>query len=147
MPTGMQHEEPTIEQPTLKLALMLHVTIEQPIPVGETPQGHAVHIPITGGTFSGATMSGTVLPGADRLVVRPDGVRFVSALYEIQTSDGTLITVRNEGPASDGQPVRTTPRFTAPRGKHEWLNKSIFVGTVEASVAKGFVSVRIDQVV
>lgn len=136
-----------IDQPELHFAFNLSVTISEPQQVGDTPAGLAVHIPITGGTFEGPRLCGTVLPGADRLVVRRDGTRFVRALYELRTDDGVLITVRNEGPAVEGAPVRTTPRFIAPTGDYEWLNHSIFVGTVEASVATGIVRIRVDQVI
>lgn len=142
----MSQEHHEIAQPGLQFAFNLHVTISDPIVAGKTPAGTAIHIPITGGTFEGPQLCGEVLPGADRLTIRADGVRFVSALYEIRTDDGVLITVRNEGPALEGRPTRTAPRFSAPEGEYDWLNKSIFVGTVEASVDQGFVSIRIDQV-
>lgn len=137
----------SISQPSLEFAFTLHVEIGAPQTVGATPNGTSVYIPITGGTITGPTLSGRVLPGADRLTVRNDGVRFVSALYEVELEDGTIVTVRNEGPSAEGKPVLTTPTFVAPKGNHDWLNKSVFVSTVQASVAEGYVSIRVDRLV
>ena len=78
------------------------------------------------------------------------GPAFVDALYEIETDDGFLITVHNSGPASvadSGSLPHTVLRFVAPEGKYDWLNKSSFVGTLEAHLPDGYVLVRVDQVV
>ena len=54
-------------------------------------------VPITGGTFEGPNIRGTVLAGgADRQLLRGDGVRTLDALYELQTDDGAIFTVRNQ---------------------------------------------------
>src|SRR5437868_6595080 len=66
--------------------------------LGETPQGRRRIIPITGGSFKGARLSGRVLPGgADWQVIRADGVAQLEARYTLETDDGALIYVRNDG--------------------------------------------------
>ncbi len=137
------HPHPIVTE----LAFTIRAEVEPPIPAGTTPDGARVLIPITGGTFEGPTIAGRVLPGADRLVVRTDGVRFVDALYEIEVDDGTLITVMNSGPANPDGVTRTAPRFVAPVGPHDWLNKSIFIGTLDAHVDDGYVTIRVDRVI
>lgn len=111
----------------------IEATIDAPIAMGETIDGSRLSIPITGGKFYGKKIKGTVLPGgADYQVQRSDGSTMLHAVYMIQTDDGALINVVNDGliiPPAEGQEFyfRTSPKFTAPNGKYSWLNKSIFV--------------------
>ena len=111
------------------------MSIGPPVAVGETPAGKTRFIPITGGTFEGPRITGEVIPGgADWQTVRPDGVTLVEAIYAIRARDGAVISVRNRGlvtPQDDGRRyVRTVPSFEAPAGPHDWLNRSVFVGTI-----------------
>ncbi|MEZ5375929.1 MAG: DUF3237 family protein [Acidimicrobiales bacterium] len=136
------------EQPiSTELTFIIRAEVEPPRPAGPTPDGARVLIPITGGRFEGPAIAGSVLPGADRLVVRSDGVRFVDALYELETDDGAIINVHNSGPANPDGVTRTSPRFIAPVGPHDWLNKSIFVGTLDAHVEDGYVLIRVDRII
>ncbi len=142
--------EPLTDLPSLEFALQMQALIAPGRPVGATPDGTRTFIPITGGAFAGLRVRGTVLPGgADRLRVRPDGVVWIDALYELQTDDGALITIRNRGAVSDpaeGHLPRTATSFVAPTGPHEWRNRSVFVGTLLATPEKGYVRVRVDRV-
>lgn len=111
-------------------------------PAGKTYNGQRRIIPITGGVFSGPNIKGQVLPGGwDYQAVRSDGCTSVSATYFLQTDDGVIINIRNEGAICPGEnggpapPTRTTPVFEAPAGKYEWLNKASFVGTLTSSPA------------
>ncbi|PYH52979.1 uncharacterized protein BO96DRAFT_437586 [Aspergillus niger CBS 101883] len=55
-------------------------------------------IAITGGSIDGPRLTGKVLSGGgDWNAVRPDGVVHVFAKYSIQASDGTPISITNEG--------------------------------------------------
>lgn len=143
--------EPLTDQPGLEFALQIQALIAPGQPVGATPDGTRTFIPITGGAFEGPRLRGSVLAGgADRLRVRPDGVVWIDALYELQTDDGALITIRNRGAVSDPAPghlPRTSITFVAPAGPHEWLNRAVFVGTLLATPEKGYVRVRVDRVI
>ena len=79
--------------------------------LGDSPLGERRMVPITGGSFEGPNIRGTVLPGgADRQLIRKDGVRQLDALYELQADDGAVITVRNRVLIDDqGSGVRATP--------------------------------------
>jgi hypothetical protein len=105
--------------------------------VGTTPYGERNRIPITGGTFAGPRIKGVVLPGgADWQLVRKDGSMTLDADYMIQAEDGALIHVHNRGVVSGTAGtsdfyLRTAPIFEAPVGSNDWLNKAVFVGTVE----------------
>jgi hypothetical protein len=142
-----------VAPPTTELALELFVMISPAVVVGPSDHGTRQYIPITGGRFSGADgLKGEVLAGgADWQLRRPDGVTEVLAIYSIKTDDGAVIEVDNRGiivPATDARPryVRTTPRFHAPQGPHEWLNQTSFVGTITPSPEGGAVIIRVFKV-
>lgn len=103
---------------------------------GETSAGRRRVIPITGGNFEGPEIRGEVLAGgADWQLTRPDGVTEVEAIYDIRTDDGAVIHVVNRGIVAPPY-VRTAPRFDAPRGRYDWLNRAVFVGTLKVANAE-----------
>ena len=72
------------------------VDVEDAIEMGQGPLGIRRMVGIVGGEFQGSRLHGRVLPGgADRQLIRPDGVRILDALYEMETHDGVLLTVHN----------------------------------------------------
>jgi hypothetical protein len=147
-----------VEAPKTELVLEAYVTIAPAVQIGQSDAGTRRFIPITGGRFVGDGIKGEVLAGgADWQLVRPDGVLEVNALYAIRTDDGVTIEVDNRGvivpaaPAGAGQParqayVRTTPRFHAPQGKYDWLNKGLFVGGIAPGAGGGAVVIRVFRV-
>ena len=44
--------------------------------------------PVTGGTFAGERLSGTVIGGADWVINRPDGVMVIDVRLTLKTDDG-----------------------------------------------------------
>ena len=123
--------------------------------VGEVSSGHQRIIPIIGGSFEGPNIRGKVIPGAaDWNLVRNDGVIVVSASYFLRTDDGVCIKIQNQGvnPAlASGAPPPSRPRFTipsfeAPKGRYDWLNKSVFVGTLTPG-APGSVRIRVFKLI
>jgi hypothetical protein len=97
-------------------------------------------IAVDGGEFRGPRLSGIVLPGGgDAPEIRADGWVVFDATYVLREDDGTLIRVRNRGlrepsaatPGADGAGLyfRTLPRFDVPAGPHDWLGRTLFVGT------------------
>ncbi len=123
------------EIPTAELALEINALLGPVMQLGPTSNGQRRIIPITGGWFKGPRIEGEVLTGADWQTTRADGCTILEAIYAIKARDGTVIPVRNLGlaaPRADGKTyIRTTPSFDAPRGPHDWLNQSVFVGTLE----------------
>lgn len=127
--------------------MSLRITLEPIRDLGDTPVGRRRIIGITGGTFSGARLAGRVLPGgADWQVIRADGTAYLDARYTLETADGALIYVSNQGyrhgPAevierlARGEDVdrtlyymRTTPWFETSAPAYAWLNRTICVGT------------------
>ena len=119
--------------PQLEYVMQLRVLIDTPYAVGDTPHGKRIIIPITGGTFEGPQLRGTVLPGgADYQLVSPDGSRTeLEAIYCIRTDDGSTIHVRNRGLIANSDNsfyFKAAPQFEAPAGSpYSWLNNAIFV--------------------
>jgi hypothetical protein len=137
------------QPPRLEFAFEEIVTLGQAIPVGDTPRGRRNIVPITGGTFSGPGIEGTVIGGGwDWQLTRSDGCTEIEADYMIRTDDGVVINVVNVGAlcppgANSPGPPKTQPRFEAPTGKYEWLNRSAFIGTLELAPDAGVPAVRI----
>lgn len=123
--------------PTLELAWEAVVDIGPRRDLGTTPLGERFIIDILGGRFEGPRLKGRVLPGgADRQLLRQDGAKLLDALYEMQTDDGHVLTVHNQvvidEAAPGGRYARSVVRVTAPVGPHEWLNRRVFVGTLQS---------------
>lgn len=124
--------ESVASPPALEFVWEAVVEIAATQPMGQGPLGERRIVPILGGHFAGPRLRGRVLPGgADRQLIRADGVKLLDALYELETEDGALLTVRNNV-LMDGGRAFSTLRITAPEGPHGWLNRAVFVGTLES---------------
>jgi hypothetical protein len=143
-PLSLSAESPATPAPlATEFAYEALVEIGAPIDVGATPHGTRRYIPITGGSFEGPGIRGVVLPGgADWQTDRPDDTTEVDALYSMRCDDGTVIIVHNTGIVCGGY-LRTSTRFDAPAGPHDWLNKAQFVGSVSGGPRPGTVTIRI----
>lgn len=125
--------------PTAELAWQATVDIAPADPLGSAPGGERFIVPILGGRFEGAIdgepLRGSVLPGgADRQLLRPDGVKELDALYEMRTDDGIVLTVRNrvliDAPPGAARYAVSQLRVIAPAGRLAMLNRRVFVGTL-----------------
>jgi hypothetical protein len=82
--------------PRLELIFAAHVSVGAPLDLGDVGKGGRRIVPITGGTFSGPDIRGTVIPGgADWQILRGDGASELEARYTLRTDDDALINVRN----------------------------------------------------
>jgi hypothetical protein len=105
---------------------------------------------VAGGEVWGPRLAGRVLPGSggDWPRLWASGLVEFEAHYMLEASDGTPIYIHNRGiawspadtlariergeaVAADETYCRVTPRFEAPHGPHDWLSRTIFVGTAE----------------
>ena len=132
-----QVTEPS-QTPRLEFVMQLRVTLGDVYTVGDTAHGKRIVIPITGGTFEGPQLKGTILNGgADYQLASADGSRTeLEAIYSIRTDDGTYIHVRNRGlivngKDEQGQPsfyFKAAPQFEAPAdSRYAWLNNALYV--------------------
>lgn len=150
LPAHLDAQNPAQPKPPqLRLVFEEQVTLAADIPVGETPIGKRNIVPITGGTFEGPGLRGKIMPGGwDWQLTHPSGCFDLHADYMIQTDDAAIIHVINQGmvcPNSSGKrdALFTTPTFEAPKGKYDWLNGGVYVGTVEGMKIDGKPAVRI----
>jgi hypothetical protein len=137
--------------PGLELVMTLRVEISDSLDVGAVGAGVRRVIPITGGTFEGPAIRGTVLPGgADWNLTRPDGVAEIWARYTLRTDDGALIAIINAGlvvPQPDGSRlVRTVPQFEVAAEQYGWLRRSVFIGTLAPAEGGGAVALQFFRV-
>ena len=132
--------------PDLEFALQLKVTLGQAFSIENTQHGRRTVIPITGGTFEGPGIKGTIVNGgADYQLANAQGRTEVEAIYCIKTDDGIYIHVRNRGiianaKDANGNPsfyFRCAPQFEAPAdSKYGWMNNSLFL--CAPSFSQGF---------
>jgi hypothetical protein len=129
--------------PQIEFALQLKVTLGQAFSIENTQHGRRTVIPITGGTFEGPGIKGTIVNGgADYQLANAQGRTELEAIYCIKTDDGVYIHVRNRGiiansKDANGNPsfyFRCAPTFEAPAdSKYGWLNNSLFLCAPEFS--------------
>ena len=135
---------PPKNTPTLEFAMQLKVTLGETYSIEQTQHGRRTVIPITGGTFEGPNLKGTILNGgADYQLVSEDGSRTeLEAIYSIRTDDGISIHVRNNGIVYNGKDAegkpsfyfKAAPRFEAPaNSRYGWLHNALFVCAPEWS--------------
>jgi hypothetical protein len=141
---------PPKNTPQLEFALQLRVTLGEAFGINNTQHGRRTVIPITGGTFEGPGIKGTIINGgADYQLNGADGRTELEAIYCIKTDDDVYIHVRNRGiiansKDADGKPTfyfKAAPQFEAPAdSKYGWLNNALFVCEPEWTQAfKGIV--------
>jgi hypothetical protein len=116
--------------------------------IGKTPAGLRRIAPVTTGIFSGERLNGTVLPGADWVINRPDGVMVIDVRLTLKTDDGALIYLTYQGRflaeaevmARFGKGALLDPseyslaisaRFECGDERYAWLNNVVAVGTGE----------------
>lgn len=123
----------------------IDITVDAPLALGATPYGERRIVHVTGGSFSGDRLKGTIVNGgADWLLGRNDGVLQLDVRITLKTDDEQLIYMTyhgvRHGPAevidrlNRGEEVdpsdyyfRTAPRFETASDKYAWINKIICV--------------------
>ncbi len=125
--------------PRLCHLLTAVVAIGPILSMGSGPGGERRFVAILGGEFEGARLHGRVLPGADRQLLADGESKTMDAVYELETDDGVLLTVRNRVKVNltAGRGVRplSSIEITAPYGRYGWLNHAILVGRLEPPTA------------
>ena len=126
------------DTPQLEFALQLKVTLGEAFTCGETQHGRRTVIPITGSTFEGPNIKGTIINGGADYQIANTAINRteLEAIYCIKTDDGVYIHVRNRGiiysdKDANGNPsfyFKAAPQFEAPAdSKYAWLNNSLFL--------------------
>ena len=127
---------PPKETPELEFALQLKVTLGEAFSIDNTQHGRRTVIPITGGTFEGPQLKGTIIHGGADYQLNAENRTELEAIYCIKTDDGIYIHVRNRGIIANGKDAngnptfyfKAAPQFEAPAdSKYGWLNNALFV--------------------
>lgn len=129
---------------TLSLTVdFMHMTM-----IGQTPAGLRRIAPVTGGSFSGDRLNGIVLPGADWVINRPDGVMVIDVRLPLETNDGAMIYLSYQGRflaqpdamsrfakgallKPDEYSLAMTAKFECGEQQYLWLNNVVAAGTGE----------------
>ncbi len=134
------------------MTLTLTVGFDQMTAIGKTPAGLRRIAPVTGGTFVGERLRGTVLGGADWVINRPDGVMIIDVRLTLTTDDGAAIYLTYQGrflAAPDAMArfnrgalldpaeysLAVTARFECGDERYAWLGDVIAVGTGEQTTS------------
>lgn len=125
----------------------MQIILAAPKEVGTIATGNRRVIDITGGTFDGDRLRGKVLSGgADYQLVKADGTAHLDARYTLETDDGALIYVQNEGfrhgppdvlaalaRGEDVDPsnyyMRASATLETSAEKYDWVNRAIFLNS------------------
>ena len=127
----------------------ISIDLGEAIPVGQTPNGVRMIMPVVGGTFKGPKMNGQVLnSGADWALLRPDGSLALDVRCALETSDGASIYSSYGGRIiipeviasqfSDPDQVeeidpsdyyfRITPYYETSSERYAWKNNVVAIG-------------------
>jgi len=143
-----------LPDPRLTRVYRLEATLAEPLDLGDVAQGHRRIVPLTGGTFTGPELSGTLLPGAsaDWQIVLGDGTALGDIRYTLQTDGGDLLYVQSRG-VRHGSPevlarlargedvdaaeytFRTSTQIETAAPDLDWLNKGIFISVAGRQAA------------
>lgn len=127
----------------MQLSLLMKMTGELRRPsdqVGNGPLGQRMVAEVTGGSFEGERLNGSVItPGADWLLVGQDGIGLVDVRLTLKTHDDALIYVQYLGKLHFSEKLMavlaeggetqfgdnyfvTQPRFETGAENYSWLN-------------------------
>jgi hypothetical protein len=136
-----------LPSPRLTQVYRLQATLGQPIDLGQIAQGRRRIVPLTGGTFTGHEINGTLLPGisADWQIILPDGTALGDIRYTLQTDTGHLLYVQSRGVRHGNAEVlarlgrgedvapseytfRTATQIETAASELAWMNRGVFIG-------------------
>lgn len=120
--------------PQLEYLFTLTANLREGSPVlANGPQGTRVIVTVTGGSFDGPRLRGTVdNSGGDWVSLRADGSIKLDVRVMLKTDDGADIFMRYEGTGVrvDGQlRLATAPLFETGDERYAWLNNTQAVAT------------------
>lgn len=93
--------------------------------------GHTSIAPVTGGTFSGPRLNGTVRDGGADWITQVSGHSSLDVRITLDTDDGAIIYMTYKGIVARndaGLYWRVTPLFNTAAEQYDWLNHIVCVG-------------------
>jgi hypothetical protein len=145
----LQGEEEMLElnAPVLRPFCTLEVEAGPVRSLGQGRLGQRRIVPIAGGRVSGPRLSGRILPGgADWATVSHDGVSLMNARYLIETAEGAILEIVDQGYRHGPEPVmrrlaageavppdayymRSVVRLESGHPDYAFVNRMLFLGT------------------
>jgi hypothetical protein len=135
-----------LPEPHLTKIFRLEASLGEALDGGNVAWGRRRIVPLTGGTFAGPELNGTLLPGAsaDWQIVLRDGTALGDIRYTLQTEHGDLLYVRSHGVRHGSAEVlarlnrgeevdaseyvfRTSTEIETATPEFDWLNKGVFI--------------------
>ena len=128
--------------------LTLEVDFPKIVPIGPIPAGLRGIAPVSGGRFEGERLRGSVRPGHDWFVTRPDGSLLIDVRLTLDTDDGAVLYLTYQGTmrgtaeamgrfrkGEQLQPqdykLHIVARAECGDPRYAWLNDAIIVGIGE----------------
>lgn len=143
----------------LEPLMTFRATLKPPVDVGAGPFGTRRIFDVTGGSFEGPRLRGSVqASGGDWILLDADGVGRLDVRATLETDDGARLYVqyygvivmspkvqealgRGEGTAFGDTEFFTTPRIETGDPRYAWLNRLVCVA--EGRIAPGGVEYRV----
>ena len=142
----------------LDFLMTYRATLKAPVIVGTGPTGMRQIFDVTGGTFEGPKLRGTLLPsGADWIQFGADGIGRLDVRATLATDDGANIYMQyygigdfaaaadtlQRGESFDYGDIYfvTSPRFETGDERYTWLNRLVCVA--EGRAGAGWVEYRV----
>ena len=117
----------------------INIATAAPVTIPDGPQGGRMFIGVSGGSFEGERLRGSVLAGSggDYLTLRPSGSMKIDVRLVLTTDDGASVLMTYEGVGAtdaDGFGLRTAPLFETGDARYAWLNdvQAVAVGELTA---------------
>jgi len=131
----------------LRSERLLDLAIDTQTPHDVSPE--RLVVPVSGGTFTGPKLNGTIVaPAADWITRRADGSSVLDVRLILQTDDGQKIYMSWRGiaytPAGGALVARIVPTFETGASKYTWLNNVVAVGVLRPTPGK--VAYRVHQI-
>jgi hypothetical protein len=135
-----------LPEPRLTMILRLEASLGEALDLGDVAQGRRRIVPLTGGTFAGPELNGTLLPGAsaDWQIVLRDDTALGDIRITLRTDRGDLLYVRSQGVRHGSAEVlarlgrgeevdaseyvfRTSTQIETAAPDFDWLNRGVFI--------------------
>jgi hypothetical protein len=135
-----------LPEPRLTKIFRVEANLGEVLDVGNVAQGRRRIVPLTGGSFVGPELNGTLLPGAsaDWQIALADGTTLGDIRYTLLTDQGDLLYVRSQGVRHGSAEVlsrlgrgeeveaseyvfRTSTQIETAASDLDWLNLGVFI--------------------
>lgn len=111
---------------SVELLFTINIASVAPVAISDGPQGTRLIVAVTGGTFEGDRLRGTVgASGGDYVTMRANGTMKLDVRLALTTDDGVSILMTYNGIGAsdaDGFALRTAPLFEVGDPRYAWLN-------------------------